>query len=603
MNSFFIYLLEVSGASAILYFGFLILAKSTSVKFRRLYLLSCLFMSVAIPFSGLHLSSPLSLSFQEQPSASSFIVTPSPVASPVSTTSMDEAPEIATEALPVEQVSNLETGDILLLVYLIGVTFFLVRIVISMYGVYRLMKSAEKVDGEFSSFFIIDKEAFTGASFFQLIFIGKSLLNTSKESIIYRHEQVHAARWHSLDLLLSEVYTAVFWINPIGWLMKGQIRLNTEYEADEAMMNHVDKKAYSHMLIDLSSTLYYERVSNFFSAKSVKRRIESLHTFRKHKFYRGLVWTGLFYALAFLLIACVEPWEGSRSADPVKAMENIKTVTTRFTSHQSDTQDKDDRVIAVAYYHPNGAIDRVDQHMTYPYNYKNPFRREFWAAPDPINVPLVMDGLELGGAENNILYGNDWPVKYVELVKRKHPKLQGYLERYQFETTVESTGEGLPLKISTMQIPSNAVGVSRGVIFMNGEIREVSRMLGYEDFFEYSGGKVTRFSGTSLYESQNPGTSDVEVIRQNGGDNYWRSVNYTYENELLSKVTFQGKAHQFVYENGLLKRTEYFINDKMYHYREHFYTDEGLRTRTEIYNLYKELEFTIDYDYEFYEDE
>ncbi|MEQ9375735.1 MAG: M56 family metallopeptidase [Imperialibacter sp.] len=601
MNSFFIYLLEVSGASAILYFGFLILAKSTSVKFRRLYLLSCLFMSVAIPFSGLHLSSPLTLSFQEQPRASSFIATPSPVASPVSTTSMDEAPEIATAALPVEQVSSLEIGDILLFVYLIGVTFFLVRIVISMYGVYRLMKSAEKVDGEFSSFFIVDKEAFTGASFFHLIFIGKSLLNTSKESIIYRHEHVHATRWHSLDLLLSEVYTAVFWLNPIGWLMKGQIRLNTEYEADEAMMNHVDRKAYSHMLIDLSSTLYYERVSNFFSAKSVKRRIESLHSFRENKFYRGLAWTSLFYGLALLMVACVEPWEGSRNADPIKAMENIKTITTRFTSHQSDTQEKDDRVIAVAYYHPNGTIDRVDQHMTYPYNYKNPFRREFWTDPDPINVPLIMDGLELGASENNTLYGNDWSVKYFEMIQKKqHPalRLTGLWESFSYTSTVEGYEEGLPLKIVTLESGTDPQVYMNNLLIHGSGDSYYQRPKGYEDIFEYTDGKVVMYSGAFIRETGHYNSSTGEKSVETSIDR--NAIRYSYEGDNISTVSQGNKLYHFFYENELLKKSEYFIAGKMYHYKEHFYNSDGLRTRTEIYNLYKELEFTIDYDYEFY---
>ncbi|WP_339813779.1 M56 family metallopeptidase [uncultured Imperialibacter sp.] len=602
MNSFFIYLLEVSGASAILYFGFLILSKNTSVKFRRLYLLSCLLMSAAIPFSGLHLSSPLTVSFHEEPRASSFIATSSPVTSPVSTASMDEATEIATAALPVEQVSSVETGDILLFVYLIGVIFFLVRIGISMYGVYRLMKSAEKVDGEFSSFFIVDKEAFTGASFFQLIFIGKSLLNTSKESIIYRHEQVHATRWHSLDLLLSEVYTALFWHNPIGWLTKSQIRLNTEYEADEAMMNHVDRKAYSHMLIDLSSTLYYERVSNFFSAKSVKRRIESLHTFREHKFYRGLVWTSLFYALAFLLIACVEPWEGSRSADPVKAMENIKTVTTRFTSHQSDTQDKDDRVIAVAYYHPDGTIDRVDQHMTYPYNYKNPFRREFWTEPDPINVPLVMDGLELGASENSILYGNDWPLKYFEMIQKKHhPVLRrtGLWESFNFESTVEGYEEGLPLKIVTLEAGTD-LQVQMNTLIIDGKgDNYYQRPKGYEDIFEYTDRKVVMYSGAYIKETGHYNSDTGEKSVETSIDR--NAIRYNYEGNNISAVSQGAKEHRFYYGNNLLTKSEYFIAGKMYQHKEHFYNDEGLRTRTEIYNLYKELEFTIDYDYEFYE--
>ncbi|MEQ8811741.1 MAG: hypothetical protein RIE59_21920, partial [Imperialibacter sp.] len=333
-------------------------------------------------------------------------------------------------------------------------------------------------------------------------------------------------------------------------------------------------------------------------AKSVKRRIESLHTFREHRFYRGLVWTGLFYGLALLMVACVEPWEGSRNADPIKAMENIKTITTRFTSHQSDTQDKDDRVIAVAYYHPNGAIDRVDQHMTYPYNYKNPFRREFWAAPDPINVPLVMDGLELGNAENNILYGNDWPLKYISLVKKKHPRLHGMGELFDYDVNVEKGNNGLPLRILTKEkgLNQNVMG-----LYLNGKRVPKSLFQGYEELFEYEGDRLTKYSGTYVIDEDSEFA--VERSKIYGSGPSWEDILYAYEGEKLSKVSYRGKDYQFYYSDDLLQRVEYRINETMYNYREHFYNSDGLRTRTDIYNVDQQLEFTIDYDYEFYEDE
>jgi hypothetical protein len=601
MNSYFVYLLEVSVASAILYFGFLVLSQHTSVRFRRIYLLGCLLSSLVIPLTGLHVSSPVMLPIQTAEVAVKAIEQqPQLAVVPVGAAGQKPVSEVAVVE-PVVTPFAPNIFEVIWWAYLAVAIFFVFRLVVSVYSIVRLSTKATLYRSDQGTFFVVDKDTFTGASFFKLIFIGRKLVGTPEQAVIYRHEAVHAARWHSVDLLLSELYAAVCWLNPMAWLIKSQVRLQTEYEADEAMMSHVDRKIYSHMLINLSSTLYYERATHFFSAESVKKRIKSLHVARENKRYRGLAWACLFYGLAFITIACVEPWEGEGSyADQLVAMENIKTITTRFYSHQNDTQDKDDKIIAVAYYHPDGTIDRVDQHMTYPYNYKNEFRREFWADPDPINVPLIMDGLELGASENNILYGNDWPKKYLELVLRKaHPAFGPMSELLGMTSTVEGYENGLPLKIVTREAESRTESQINQLI-VHGKGKSIyMRPSGYEDVFEYSDGKVVMFSGAFVHETGQydsaTGKKSVETsINKN-------EVKYSYEGEKTSTVSQGNKLYRFFYENDLLKRTEYFIAGQMYHYKDHFYNSDGLRIRTEIYNLYKELEFTIHYDYEFYE--
>ena len=50
--------------------------------------------------------------------------------------------------------------------------------------------------------------------------------------LILKHEKVHARDWHSIDLLLTHLYRAVFWINPLAWMIKRQVGENLEFIAD-----------------------------------------------------------------------------------------------------------------------------------------------------------------------------------------------------------------------------------------------------------------------------------------------------------------------------------------------------------------------------------
>lgn len=53
---------------------------------------------------------------------------------------------------------------------------------------------------------------------------------------ILAHEAVHIREKHWADLLLAELFTAVFWFNPFVWLLERSIRQNHEYLADEGVL-------------------------------------------------------------------------------------------------------------------------------------------------------------------------------------------------------------------------------------------------------------------------------------------------------------------------------------------------------------------------------
>ena len=51
-------------------------------------------------------------------------------------------------------------------------------------------------------------------SFFRWIFVNRESVKSDETKEILAHERTHVGQWHSVDVLLMEVLTAVCWWNP-----------------------------------------------------------------------------------------------------------------------------------------------------------------------------------------------------------------------------------------------------------------------------------------------------------------------------------------------------------------------------------------------------
>jgi hypothetical protein len=270
--------------------------------------------------------------------------------------------------------------------------------------------------------------------------------------------------------------------------------------------------------------------------------------------------------------------------DPTGAFEDVRTITTRFESNQDDTRKKDDKVVAVAYFLPDGAMDKVVQHMTYPYDYAHSFDRTFWAAPIKANLSHAMDGLDLGDAEKNLLYGNDWPVVFEQFVKENgHPNGMRF-EGFKSTTEVKYQ-DNLPIEIET--VPDGAIPFGAG----------------YIDQFTYEKGKVSSnvsYLNSRLRLKVSEGkivTDGVEELVQVNKKN----VLFEYDADKLVKVDQGDQVFRFFFEGDQLVRSEFSLRGKLYNTRKYSYSDSGLKSKTEVYNVFGDLEYTISYEYTFYE--
>lgn len=121
-------------------------------------------------------------------------------------------------------------------------------------------------------------------SFFKLIFLHPQSHSEKELDEIMTHECTHVSQWHSLDVMLSELISVIFWYNPFVWLLKREVRHNLEYLADNRVIESgYDCRSYQYHLLGLAHQHKGEaNLYNSFNVLHLKNRIGMMNKKRTH---------------------------------------------------------------------------------------------------------------------------------------------------------------------------------------------------------------------------------------------------------------------------------------------------------------------------------
>ena len=151
-------------------------------------------------------------------------------------------------------------------------------------------------------------------SFFRYIVLSdKEGLDT--EDVI-RHEILHYNLGHSLDRIWAELASCFFWMNPLAWSYKKDVKNNCEFQVDKALAS--PSPDYAAGLASANVLLKeFEMANSYVSRSNVMKRIRMMGKSASPR-YKGLAYTALLPValLALSVFSC------SREADRVK-QENV----------------------------------------------------------------------------------------------------------------------------------------------------------------------------------------------------------------------------------------------------------------------------------------
>lgn len=134
-------------------------------------------------------------------------------------------------------------------IYGIGASFFLGRLIIQLISLLTLIKKNDKKKIDHFTF-VETHQNTTPFSFFSWIVYNPNQFNPKELELILKHEKVHAQQMHSLDVLLMDLATALFWFNPALWLYRKALKQNLEFIADRDTQRQSDcEERYQKLLL------------------------------------------------------------------------------------------------------------------------------------------------------------------------------------------------------------------------------------------------------------------------------------------------------------------------------------------------------------------
>ena len=223
---------------------------------------------------------------------------------------------VSTGQANLAEIAEIDWVSIFFFVYTFGVLFGLGRLGMQFLSLGRILRNGREIrDGKFKLFETGDPTQ--PFSFLNCVVYHPD--NHSKDELeaILAHEKMHAAQFHSVDILLVHLFTIFQWCNPFIYLYKFHLKQNLEFLADAKTISlKIQKEKYQLLL--LKNTLGDKHLSfvNPFFNSSVKKRIVMLNKEKSKK--RNSIKYGLVFPLlvAFVFLFNVDTIAKIRPIDP-----------------------------------------------------------------------------------------------------------------------------------------------------------------------------------------------------------------------------------------------------------------------------------------------
>ncbi|MBI1307487.1 MAG: TonB family protein [Bacteroidetes bacterium] len=275
---------------AILFIIYWLFRNKINYRNRRIYLLMLPILSIAIPWLQQHIiRSEIILNLPEVVTGSNY--------------STQKPPGMI---LLVPWYYSYYTGTVIMLLFLI----------LKLFKISLSFRNSQTL-AAYPGFKITSGVSEQSYSFFNHIHIREGLPEKQK-TVVLEHEILHGRLLHSADLILMDIYHAVFWINPLMFLIKRELKLVHEFEVDEKMYQRYQDEyllqLVAHQLNTDTNQIYLS--SLFGNRKIISKRISNMKN--KTNFPQWIPILLLVFTVGLSLIS----WTG-KNLVPTKADTNM----------------------------------------------------------------------------------------------------------------------------------------------------------------------------------------------------------------------------------------------------------------------------------------
>jgi len=261
MGLFFIHIIKSSLCLILFYVCYkALLSKETFFRVNRSVILSIIGASILIPFFEVSINEP-KVSAAQLPlkNVESFILSKSGIAE--------------VHALNASEI--FDVYSLLFIIYVIGVIVKVGATFSGFIKLNQLVRNSDCMPYKGFTLAIMDNDH-SPFSWGKYIFISRNDYDESSDMIL-RHEMVHLEKHHSVDLLFAEFATAIFWFNPVIYLLKQELKNSHEFEVDDALIKQgINARDYQLLLINKAAGANIAGIVNTFSQAKLSLRIRMM---------------------------------------------------------------------------------------------------------------------------------------------------------------------------------------------------------------------------------------------------------------------------------------------------------------------------------------
>ena len=218
----------------------------------------------------------------------------------------DVKTSVATGVKVVEAATQMDWVMIITYLYLIGVAFFMIRLLIGITRAETLCRLGGRELPDGSKLLVCDGE-FQPTSWRRTVIISRRGFESAEKDIIIEHELTHIHCHHSIDVVISQLACALQWFNPASWALKRSLQEVHEYEADASVLaDGENERRYQICLVQAALNAKIGYVTSNFADCSTKKRIKMMKRSQSSPFacLRALLMLPVVLVTILLASAC-----------------------------------------------------------------------------------------------------------------------------------------------------------------------------------------------------------------------------------------------------------------------------------------------------------
>ena len=168
-------------------------------------------------------------------------------------------------------------GTILIWIFIAGMSIVLIKTLITWIRLSTVIRSGQKIDQGQYTLVVTDNEHYAPFSWMTYVVISRHDYGKNSSAII-AHEIKHVASYHWIDLLIAQIVCIINWFNPAAWLMRDELMLVHEYQADMAVIDSGhDAQEYQMLLIEKAVGSRFPSLANSLNHSNLKKRITMMY--------------------------------------------------------------------------------------------------------------------------------------------------------------------------------------------------------------------------------------------------------------------------------------------------------------------------------------